>query len=128
MAEYGAGMNQAILRTALQFGISWILVSPWMGAYRESTLLGSKDLVKNAFKLPAIWLTCGTVALVARSLLTDRSFIVAFAIVSISAQLFLLIIWRCVIMLASNRPIQSMSTALLYGYSRFFPLTHSVES
>jgi len=103
MAEHGAGMNQAILCTALPFGISWIVISPWLGAYKESTLFGSKHLVKNLCKLSLIWLICGTVALVARSLLTDRLFIVAFAVVSILAQWFLLIIWRCVIMLAASR-------------------------
>lgn len=103
IAEHGSGTNQAILRTALPFGISWIAISPWLGAYKESTLFGSKHLAKNLFKLSLIWLICGAVALVARSLLTDRSFIVAFAAVSMLAQLFLLIIWRCVIMLAANR-------------------------
>ena len=103
MAEHGAGMNQAILRTALPFGISWIVISPWLGAYKQSTVFGSKHLSKNLCKLSIIWLICGTAALVARDLLTDRSFIVAFAVVSILAQWFLLIIWRCVIMLVANR-------------------------
>lgn len=103
MAEHGAGMNQAILRTALPFGISWMVISPWLGAYKESTVFGSKHLIKNLCKLSIIWLICGTGALVARDLLTDRSFIVAFAVVSILAQWLLLIIWRCVFMLVANR-------------------------
>ena len=103
MAEHGAGMNQAILRTALPFGISWVAIAPWLGAYKESTLFGSKQLARTLFKLSLIWLICGAVALVARDLLTDRSFIVAFAVVSILTQWFLLIIWRSIIMLAAGR-------------------------
>ena len=95
-AEHEITLGQALLRTALPFGFVWFVCSPWLGGYKASTLY---NLSTMAWKIPLIWLLCGLVALVGRALLTDRSLILSFAIVSIAVQGVLLISWRGVFML-----------------------------
>ena len=98
-AEHGITLGQALVRTALPFAIVWFASSPWLGAYRSSTLYNPRTA---AWKIPFIWLLCGIVALFARALLTDRPFILAFAIVAIAVQGVLLISWRGVFMMVTH--------------------------
>ena len=99
-AEHEITLGQALLRTALPFGFVWVVGSPWLGAYKASTLYNLGIL---AWKLPLIWLVCGLVALVVRAVLTDASLILSFAVVSIAVQGVLLISWRGVFMLAVTK-------------------------
>ena len=99
-AEHEITLGQALLRTALPFGFVWVVSSPWLGTYKASTLY---NLSAVAWKIPLIWLLCGLVALVGRALITDRSLILSFAIVSIAVQGVLLISWRGVFMLAVTK-------------------------
>ena len=87
-AEHEITLGQALFRTALPFGFVWVVSSPWLGAYKASTLY---NLSEMAWKIPLIWLLCGLVALVGRALLTDASLILSFAVVSIAVQGVLLI-------------------------------------
>ena len=89
-------LGQALLRTALPFGLVWVAGSPWLGAYKASTVF---DLSTMAQKIPLTWLLCGLVALVGRATLTDASLVPSFVIVSIAVQGVLLISWRGVFML-----------------------------
>ena len=99
-AEHEITLGQALLRTALPFGFVWVVGSPWLGAYKSSTLYNLNVL---AWKLPLIWLVCGLVALVGRAVVTDASLILSFSIVSIAIQGVLLICWRGVFMLAATK-------------------------
>ena len=99
-AEHEITFGQALLRTALPFGLVWVVGSPWLGAYKASTLY---NLSAMAWKMPLIWLSCGLVALAGRALLTDQSLILTFAIVSIAVQGVLLIGWRGAFMLAVTK-------------------------
>ena len=99
-AEHDITIGQALLRTALPFGFVWVVGSPWLGAYKASTLY---NLSMLAWKIPLIWLLCGLVALVGRAVLTDASLILSFSIVSIAIQGVLLICWRGVFMLAATK-------------------------
>lgn len=99
-AEHNVAIGQALIRTALPFGLVWILCSPWLGAYKISTLYNLSSVV---WKIPSIWFLCSLVALVARVVLTDASFVLSFAIVSIVVQAVLLVIWRGVFMLGTTR-------------------------
>ena len=98
-AEHGITLVQALVRTALPFAIVWFACSPWLGAYRSSTLYNPRT---TAWKIPLIWLLCGLVALFARALLTDRPLILAFAIVAIAVQGVLLVSWRGVFMMVTH--------------------------
>ena len=98
-AEHGITLVQALVRTALPFAIVWFASSPWLGAYRSSTLYNPRT---TAWKIPLIWLLCGLVALFARALLTDRPLVWAFAIVAIAVQGVLLVSWRGVFMMVTH--------------------------
>ena len=98
-AEHGITLGQALVRTALPFAIVWFASSPWLGAYRSSTLYNPRT---TAWKIPLIWLLCGLVALFARALLTDRPLVLAFAIVAIAVQGVLLVSWRGVFMMVTH--------------------------
>ena len=102
-AEHEITLGQALLRTALPFGLVWVVGSPWLGAYKASTLY---SLSTMAWKMPLIWLLCGLVALVGRAVLTDASLILSFAVVSIAVQGVMLISWRGVFMLAVTKLVK----------------------
>ena len=97
--EHGTIQSRALLRTALPFAIVWCVISPWLGAYRASTLY---NLRTTAWRIPLIWLLCGLVALLARALLTDRPLTPAFALVAIAVQGALLVGWRGVFMMVTS--------------------------
>ena len=99
-AEHEITLGQALFRTALPFGFVWVVGSPWLGAYKASTLY---NLSTMAWKIPLIWLLCGLVALVGRALLTDQPLILTFAVVSMAVQGMLLISWRGVFMVAITK-------------------------
>ena len=99
--EHGIIHSTALLRTALPFAIIWCAISPWLGAYRASTLY---NLRTTAWRIPLIWLLCGFVALLARALLTDRPLTLAFALVAIAVQGALLVSWRGVFMMVTSWP------------------------
>ena len=96
-AEHEITLSQALFRTALPFAVVWFASAPCLGAYRASTLYNPRTA---AWKIPLIWLLCGSVALCARALLIDQSLILVFAVVAITVQGALLISWRGVFMLA----------------------------
>ncbi len=98
-AEHGIALWQALFRTALPFAVIWFVGSPWLGAYRASTLYNPRTTV---WKIPLIWLLCGLVALVVRTLLTSRPWILVFALVALAIQGALLISWRGVFMMVSH--------------------------
>ena len=99
-AEHEVSLGQALFRTALPFGLVWVVISPWLGAYKTSTLY---NLSTMAWKIPLIWILCGLVALGARALLTNHPLILTFAVVAIAVQGVLLISWRGVFMLAITK-------------------------
>ena len=97
--EHGLIQSEALLRTALPFAIVWCLVSPWLGAYKASTLY---SLRATAWRISLIWLVCGLVALLFRALLIDRPLIPTFALVALTVQGALLLSWRGVFMLVTS--------------------------
>ena len=97
--EHGTIQSSALLRTALPFGIVWCAISPWLGAYKASTLFNFRT---TAWRIPLVWLLCGLVAVLVRALLTDRPFTITFAFVAIAVQGVLLVGWRSVFMMATS--------------------------
>ena len=97
--EHGVTLGQTLFRTALPFAIVWFSSSPWLGAYRSSTLY---DPRKTLWKIPLIWILCGVVTLFARALLTDRPLILAFAIITLGVQGVLLVSWRGAFIMATH--------------------------
>ena len=99
-AEHGIIQEAAFWRTALPFAAVWFLLSPWLGAFRASTLTSVRA---SAWRVPLIWLVCGVIAVVLRAWLTDRTFQLVFAIVAIGVQAVMLFGWRVVLSLVSRR-------------------------
>ncbi len=97
--EHGTIQIGALFRTALPFAIVWCAISPWLGAYRASTLSNFRTM---SWRIPLIWLLCGLVALLARAFLTDRSLTPSFALVSLAVQGMLLVSWRGIFMLVTS--------------------------
>ena len=98
--EHGMVQIEAFGRTALPFAGVWFLASPWLGAFRLSTLI---QLRLAIWRIPLIWLGCGIVAVMLRVWLTDRTFSWAFTIASIAAVAALLLAWRLLLLLAARR-------------------------
>ena len=103
--EHEITFGQTLLRTALPFGFVWVVISPVFGGYRISTIYSLSSLL---LKIPLIWLFCGSLALVGRVLMTDASFIMSFAIVSLVVQGGLLIIWRMIFLLSSRNQLSKI--------------------
>ena len=103
-AEHGIIQDAAFWRTALPFAAVWFLLSPWLGAFRASTLT---SLRTSAWSIPLIWLMCGVIAVVLRAWLTDRTFQLVFAIVAIGVQAVMLLGWRAALSLVSRRSFRT---------------------
>ena len=98
--EHGSVEIAAIWRTGLPFAAVWLLASPWLGAFRASTLTSWR---MAAWRVPLIWLGCGIVAVMLRVWLTDRTFSWAFTIASITLVAAMLLAWRSAFALAAQR-------------------------
>ncbi|MCY3896906.1 MAG: DUF3054 domain-containing protein [Chloroflexi bacterium] len=98
--EHGSVELAAFWRTGLPFAGVWLLVSPWLGAFRISTLTRWRLVV---WRIPLIWLGCGIVAVMLRVWLTDRTFSWAFTIASITLVAAMLLAWRTLLLFAARR-------------------------
>ncbi len=98
--EHGSVEIAAFWRTGLPFAGVWLLASPWLGAFRVSTLTRPHLAV---WRIPLIWLGCGIVAVMLRVWLTDRTFSWTFTVVSISLVAAMLLTWRLLLLLAARR-------------------------
>ncbi len=98
--EHGSVEIAAIWRTGLPFAGVWLLASPWLGAFRVSTLT---RLRLATWRIPLIWLGCGIVAVMLRVWITDRTFSWTFTIASIALLAAMLLAWRLLLLLATRR-------------------------
>ena len=98
--EHGSVEIAAYWRTGLPFAGVWLLVSPWLGAFRVSTLTRPR---LAAWRVPLIWIGCGIVAVMLRIWLTDRTFSWAFTLASIALVAAMLLAWRTLLILAVRR-------------------------
>ncbi len=98
--EHGMVQIEAFGRTALPFAGVWFAASPWLGAFRASTLTRWRLAV---WRIPLTWLGCGIVAVMLRVWLTDRTFSWAFTIASITLVAVMLLAWRTLLHLAARR-------------------------
>ena len=78
-AEHIMVQGAALIRTALPFSIVWFVSSPRLGGYNLSTIL---DFKTTACKVPFIWILCGSLAFLARAILSDSPLTPAFSLVS----------------------------------------------
>lgn len=97
--EHGLIQSGAFVRTGIPFAVIWLAISPWLGAYKASSVYCFRDMV---WRIPLTWILCGMTALMARSLLTDRGFEPTFALVAIAVQGTLLVGWRGTFMILSS--------------------------
>ena len=95
--EHGSVEIAALWRTGLPFAGVWLLASPWLGAFRISTLTRWRLAV---WRIPLTWLGCGIVAVLLRVWLTDRTFSWAFTLASIGILAAMLLAWRILLLAA----------------------------
>lgn len=98
--EHEVTLSQAFFRTTLPFGIVWLSGSPWLGAYKASTLYNPKTTI---WKIPVSWFLCGSGGLFARTLITGQPVIMSFALVAITVQGMLLLLWRGIFLITICR-------------------------
>ena len=98
--EHGVSIRQSFIRTALPFLICWFVISPWLGSYKMSTLYRFKQTI---WRISLTWILCGSIAMIARFVLTDRPLVMNFIVVSIAVQGLALIAWRVMFMAITLR-------------------------
>ena len=98
--EHGMVQIEAFGRTALPFAGVWFLASPWLGAFRVSTLTRLRLAV---WRIPLIWVCCGIVAVILRVWLTDRTFSWAFTLAAIAQLAAMLLAWRALLFVVARR-------------------------
>ncbi|MDE2867608.1 MAG: DUF3054 domain-containing protein [Chloroflexota bacterium] len=98
--EHGMVQIEALGRTALPFAGVWFVASPWLGAFRISTLTCWRLAV---WRIPFIWLGCGVVAVMLRVWFTDRTFSWAFTLASITLVAAMLLAWRALLFVVARR-------------------------
>jgi hypothetical protein len=82
-----------IIMTAAPFILGWLLVAPWLGAYREPNLTTPVLMLRTTL---LAWLATLPVALILRSALIGRLSPISFAVVTFVAVALLLGGWRLV--------------------------------
>ena len=99
-SEHGVIDTDAFLRTSIPLMLSWLIISPILGAYRSPVMDDPKAAL---WRTPLIWLPCGVVGLIVRSLVFDRAFEPAFALVTLGMMAVLLTLYRVVFTLVAPR-------------------------
>ena len=99
-AEHGIADGTPLIRTALPFTIVWFVASPWLGAYKVSTIYPLRTTI---WKIPSIWLLCGLLALLGRTFFMNQPWLLSFVLVSLAVQGVLLISWRTTFMMVAQR-------------------------
>lgn len=81
----------AVLQTAAPFLLGWLIVAPFLGAYRA-------DLVARPGRMAArtlgVWAVACALGLVLRSWWLQRDIVVAFALVTLATNAVSLVGWR----------------------------------
>jgi hypothetical protein len=89
-----------VLWTAVPFAAAWLLVAPWLGAYRRANTSGAPQRVFARTELA--WLAAYPLALVLRwALAADHLMPVSFAVVILIVNAALLGVWRTALALIS---------------------------
>jgi hypothetical protein len=99
--EAGLEALLATLGTAAPFVLGWLLVAPFVGAYR-STLWGRP--APMARRTALAWLGAWPLGLVLRALIVQRPIPLSFALVVGITNTLLLLGWRVVLALLTRRP------------------------
>lgn len=81
---------KTIARAILVFPVAWFVIAPWFGAFSERAVAGQDPM----WRLGAIWLVAGVVALIARAAVFDRSLFNAFFVIALVGNGVLLVAWR----------------------------------
>lgn len=72
-------------RSFLPFVVTWLTLGGVLGAFRHE---------RPSWRLLAIYLVCGVAALVARSLVFDRTLFNAFFVIALAGNGLMLFVWR----------------------------------
>jgi hypothetical protein len=98
--EQGAELVPGVLGTAAPFLVGWYAAALLLGVYRADTFSSPR---KSAFAAAYSWLPGGLIGLAIRSALEGHVVPVSFAIVALSFNLPLLLLWHAAIVLAAGR-------------------------
>lgn len=97
----GLGALGQVALTAVPFALGWILVSPFVGAFRRSLTTRAVDMLRRT---EVAWLCAWPVTLVLRWVIAaDHQVPLSFAIVILVANALFLGIWRTLFALVAQR-------------------------
>ncbi len=85
-----------VLKTAAPFMAGWLLVAPWLGAFRAADYLrgAPSSLTTIARRTALAWLVAAPVALLLRAVTLQRGIPWTFALITFTTNLILLGSWR----------------------------------
>ena len=88
IASHERDISLAIFaRSFLPFAVAWLTLGAALGAFRRE---------RPSWRLLAAYLVCGVTALVARSLVFDRTLFNAFFVIALVGNGLMLFVWRWV--------------------------------
>ncbi len=86
IASHGKDISLAIFaRSFLPFAATWLTLGAALGAFRTE---------RPSLRLLAVYLVCGVTALIARSVIFDRTLLNAFFVIALLGNGLLLFAWR----------------------------------
>ncbi len=96
------------LASVAPFAIPWFVVAPLFGVFRSYT---ARRPAQMLLRTALAWSIAGTIGLVVRAALLQRSIAVTFAIVALGVNGVLLVGWRLVFSLVAARQVGQASTS-----------------
>ncbi|MBI4339901.1 MAG: DUF3054 domain-containing protein [Chloroflexi bacterium] len=100
-ADHKASLSALdVLEGMAPFALAWLLISPWMGAYRPPATSAPRQAW---WRILLAALACGAVALLARSWWYGRPMVPSFVAVALAFQSLLLVAWRAAYILVARR-------------------------
>ncbi len=92
--SHDAGVTlRTVGRAALPFALSWLLLAPILGAFRDPAIEEPRQAWKTALKS---WVPACAAGLAIRALVLGRGFAVSFAVVAFLTNAVFLSVWRTV--------------------------------
>ena len=88
---------EVVARSIVPFVVAWLAIAPFFGAFSEAAVGRSgrgPDL--RLWKIAAIWVPVGVVALRARALVFDRELLNAFFVIALVGHGLFLVGWRAI--------------------------------
>ena len=87
----GIDFMQIVIRNFIPLGVSWVLITSSLAAFRPSNLLSIKKIL---LLIPLMIVCSSLVAIFVRAFIFDTEFIWTFYLVAIGVQILMIVMWR----------------------------------